>query len=233
MTGPHIYLYHGEDQAQSRRALQDQIAAYKEQGYTVHMLDGLSLSYATLEAELLTETLFGQSLLVIGNLLARTRGKDRDRCLELVQTYTGAKPLLLWEKKEITKAQLAKFPPSTKVSLAKAPAHLFQFLERLAPHTFQTNLALYQTVKETVPDLLAFTMLARHLALLIQAKSATTLKLPPWQIGKIKAQAAKFDEATLLSLHAALIQIDEKVKTGQTKLSYYDHLDIVFADRLG
>jgi DNA polymerase III delta subunit len=228
-----ISLYHGDDTTQSRRALQEELQKLRDMGYTIQTLDGQSATYANLESELLTETLFGQSALVIENMLSRTRGKDRDRCIELILSYTGAKPLLLWEKKEVTKAQLAKFPKTARLTLAKAPARLFQFLDRLAPREYHAFSHLYEEVKTTVPDLLAFTMLARHLALLIQAKSATSLKIPPWQIGKIKAQAAKFDETTLLALHTALVVIDEKVKTGQTKLSYYDHLDILFANKLG
>lgn len=228
-----IFVYHGDNTALSRKALQDALVTDKTAGHDIKYLEGDKLAPRDLESTLATSGLFGAESLVIENLLSRLRSKDKDACLALLAGYSGIKHIFLWDKKEITKPNLAKLGSKVKISLSKVPTQLFTLMESLAPGNAKASLALLHQVVVNTEDIIIFTMLARQVSYLIMIKSATSPKFAPWQIGKLKAQAALWSDAELQSFLSSLLRIDLAVKTGATKLSYLDHLDLLLLDLLG
>jgi DNA polymerase III delta subunit len=63
-------------------------------------------------------------------------------------------------------------------------------------------------------------------------KSATSPKFAPWQMGKLRSQASKWTDKQLETFLAELLKIDLSVKTGNTKMSYTDHLDLLLTSLL-
>lgn len=228
-----IQIFHGDSTKDSRVLLVTALEKERVSGHEIRTVDGEKVTPRDLESTLQTESLFSQESLVIENLLSRLRSKDKDACLTLLKNYAGGKNIFLWEKKEITKANLANLPPSAKVSNSRPPQLLFNWLETVYPGNLQNCLTLLHQVVVGTEDILIFTMLARQISYLIMMKSATSPKFAPWQMGKLRAQAAKWEESALTSLLYRLLEIDEAVKTGQTKLSYADHLDILLLSSLG
>lgn len=226
-----IQIFHGDNNALSRKLLQDALMRDKAQGYELRNLDGFTLAPKDLESELLTASLFAPESLVIERLLSRLRSKDKDACLSLLAKYQGTKNIYLWDKKELTKAGLAKLP-SAKVTLSKAPTELFTMLENLVPGNAKQCLDLLHQVLKSSQDIVAFTMIARQISYLIIMKSATNPKFPPWQMGKLKSQAGAWTESGLKNMHNQLLQIDYSIKSGTSKLSYADHLDILLSTLL-
>ncbi len=225
-----FYLFHGDDQGGSRNNLYAQKQKYRE----LRELNGDKLLPKDLESTLGTESLFGDETILIENLLSRTRSKDKEACLQMLISYPGSRDILLWEKKALTKATTAKLPKSWVIKESKPPALLFNFLDSLTPDNSMQALKLYhQLLTMNHEPGFVFIMLTRHVASLIQAKSATSLKLPPWQIGKLKSQASHWDEAALIRFYDSLYELDKKIKTGNTKLDLGSQLDITLLQVLG
>ena len=228
-----ISIFHGDSTKDSRILLISAIEKDRAVGHEIRTLDGEKISPRDLESILQTSSLFSTETLVIENLFSRLRSKDKDACLILIKNYSGDKNLLLWERKEITKAGLAGLPSQAKISNSRAPQLLFNWLETVYPGNLTACLPLFHQVTLETEDILIFTMLARQISYLIMMKSATSPKFAPWQMGKLRAQATKWEESALTDLLCRLLEIDEAIKTGATKLSYADHLDILLVNSLG
>jgi len=227
-----LYIYHGDSSRDSRRLLQQALDLERQAGKEIITLDGDKLLPRDLETTLQTENLFTTTALVIENLLSRLRSKDKDSCIELIAKYSGQKNLYLWDKKEVSKPNLAKLAKA-KVVLSKVPTQLFNLLESLVPGQAKVCLTLLHQVVESSEDIIVFTMIARQVSYLFQIQSATTPKFAPWQYAKLRSQATKWTEKQLIHFHDELLHIDYMVKSGTTKLSYLDHLDILLTNLLG
>ncbi|MFH2085634.1 MAG: hypothetical protein ABII21_02540 [bacterium] len=228
-----IQIFHGDGTATSRRLLQDAIEHDKSLGHEIRVLEGDKLLSRDLESILSTANLFSTETLVIENLFSRLRSKDKDSCIRLIASYSGDKNIFLWEKKKISKTVLSVIGTKAKISLSKAPTELFTFLESIIPGNAQQAIPLLHRVTVATEDIIIFTMLARQISYLIIIKSATSPKFPPWILNKLRSQAANWSSKQLEDFLAALLKIDFAVKTGATKLSYLDHLDILLLTLLG
>jgi len=226
-----LYIFHGDATAVSRKLLQDALTKEMELGHDVRTIEGDKLAPRDLESALATANLFSTESLVIENLLSRLRSKDKDTCISLLANYEGDKNIYLWDKREITKPNLAKLAKA-KVSNSKSPTELFTLLESLEPGSAKVSLGLLHQVLKSSEDIIVFTMISRQISYLIMMKSATNPKFAPWQMGKLRAQAAKWGDKQLESCLADLLQIDFKIKTGASKLSYADHLDLLLSTLL-
>lgn len=224
-----IYLFHGDDPAASRNNL----FTLKQKQIDIRELNGEKITPKDLETILGTENLFGEEALLIENLFSRPRSKDKDSCIELLKNYNGSRTIICWDKKALTKATTAKFPKTWKVVESKPPALLFAFLDSFKPGNYQQARQLLSDLRANSEDGLIFVMLSRHVISLIQAQSATTLKLPPWQIGKLKSQASLWSEGALIHVVDELHRIDLQIKTGTTKLDQGSQLDILLLQVLG
>jgi DNA polymerase III delta subunit len=226
-----IQIFHGDGTATSRKLLQEAIAKDRANEREIQALAGDKLAPKDLESVLAAGNLFAQESLVIENLLGRLRSKDKDACIQLIAEYQGEKNIFLWDKREITKPNLAKLAKA-RVSISKAPTALFTLTESLEPGSAGRSLnLLHQTVKDT-EDIIVFTMIARQVSYLIMIKSGTSPKFAPWQMGKLKTQATKWSDKQLSDFLSQLLDIDFSIKTGRSKLSYTDHLDLLLTTLL-
>lgn len=226
-----IYLFHGDDQHTSRQAYNAASDRLRSKGIILQHLDGSSLTGPDLELSLATANLFSDEALTIDNLFSRLKSKDQSACLTLLGNYQGAKDILMWEKKELTKTHLKNIP-AAKIKLAKIPAIVFQLTDSLLPNSRTRTLELLSQTKPA-DEGFAFIMLARRVSELIIAKSGDASKLSPWLRSRLLSQAKPWDEAKLIELHRSLTEFDYKLKTGKTKLSYREYLDLLLAEHLG
>lgn len=226
-----LYIYHGDGSGASRRLLSDAVAKDKANGHEIRTLEGDKLAPRDLESVLATASLFGEESIFIENLLSRLKSKDKDACIELVAGYDGPKNIYLWDKKEVTPANLKKFV-SAKISNSKAPTEMFSFLESIEPGNVRNSLELLHKLVLETEDIIVFTMLARQVSYLIMMKSSTNPKFAPWQVNKLRAQSSLWTGARLEYFIKELTKIDLSIKTGMSKLSYTDHLDLLLSDLL-
>jgi len=227
-----IQLFHGDGTAASRRLLQDAIAKEKSSGAEIRFIEGDKLAPRDLESTLATASLFGTETLVIEGLMGRLRSKDKDICIDILAKYTGSKNILMWDKKSLTKIAIGKLGKDVKATESKAPTALFSFMESIEPGNAEQALSLMHEVISGTEDIIVFTMLARQISYLIMMKSGTNPKFAPWQMGKLRAQAAKWTDKQLEYFLAELLKIDLAIKTGATKLTYTDHLDLLLTSLL-
>ncbi len=224
-----IYLFHGDDNKTSR----DNLFEIKKKHQDIREINGDKISPKDLENTLGTESLFGSETILIENLFSRLRSKDKEACIESLKNYQGARDILIWEKKALTKVTTAKLPKEWVIKESKPPALLFNFLDSITPNNHAQARSLLVSLRKSSEDGFTFIMLSRHISSLIQAKTATTLKLPPWQIGKLKSQASSWEIADLVHFYDELYNIDNKIKTGNTKLDLSSQLDILLLQVLG
>ena len=227
-----IFIFHGEGTATSRNLLQDAITKHKLLGHEIRIIEGDKLVPADLESTLATASLFSTETLVIEGLLSRAKSRDKDACIKLLADYSGDKNIFLWDKKEITKPNLTKLAARAKISLSKAPTALFAFMESIEPGNAERALSLMHEVISGTEDIVVFTMLARQISYLIIIKTATSPKFSPWQMDKLRVQASKWSDKQLNNFLSELLKIDFAIKSGATKLSYTDHLDLLLTTLL-
>lgn len=222
-----ISIFHGDGTATSRKLFRQQVMQAKEAGHEIRELSGDKLLPKDLETTLATASLFSTETIVIEGLLSRLRSKDKDACVELISKYSGDKNILMWEKKAHTKIAIGKLGKAVVATESKAPTSLFSLLDALVPGNAKNALDLLHDVVRGTEDIIAFTMIARQLSYLIMMKSGTSPKFAPWQMGKLRSQASLWSDKDLENFIAELLSIDFKIKTGTTKLSYSDHLDLL------
>lgn len=226
-----IYIFHGDATAKSRLLYQEAISKERTLGHEMQNIEGDKLSPSDLESYLTTSNLFAVSSLAIEGLLSRLRSKDKEACIDLLASYSGEKNIILWDKKEITPANLKKFAKA-KISNSKADTVLFEFVENIYPGNTDHVLSLFHELLKLTNELIVFTMLVRQIGYLIIIKSATNPKFAPWQLGKLRSQAAKWENKQLEDFLLALQKIDLSIKKGASKLSYIEHLDIMLTTLL-
>lgn len=112
-----IQIFHGEGTAISRNLLQDAITKEKLSGHEIRIMEGDKISPRDLDTSLATASLFSQETIVIEGLLSRVKSRDKDTCIQLLTDYEGDKNIFLWDKKEITKPNLAKLATKANYSL--------------------------------------------------------------------------------------------------------------------
>lgn len=228
-----IYVFHGDDQAKSRTLMRSQADADIAAGHDLRIVIAEKIKPHELSDILSTSSLFSTETLILEGLLSRAKSKDKDSCLTLLKEYVGDKNIILWDKKEVAKTTTSKLPTTWKISLSKPPAILFNFLDSLYPGNIKNTQSLLHSLRQSADEVFIFIMLTRHITSLIVASSATSPKLPPWQIGKLKSQASLWGEAKLINFHDELTRIDYQIKSGNTKLDYASQLDILLLSALG
>lgn len=225
------YIFHGEDLGGSRNELNKLLSKLKDNNIAILTLNGQKIAAKDLEESLGAQNLFSESALLIENLMSRPLSKDKKKLINILASYQGTKNIVLWEKKEITKAGL-KSLGSIQSFVAKVPAVIFKFLDSLYPGNSRQSLKLMHECNQLSEEGFIFVMFCRHIGELMIAQSGDTNTLIPFKRSRLIAQAQKFPPPLLNKIHTELLQIDRAIKTGNTKLSYLHHLDLLILSLL-
>jgi hypothetical protein len=225
------YIFHGDDQVGSRKHLNILTAQLKEKGILIQSLAGKKITPAELEIAVATSNLFQKEAVLVEYLFSRPRSKDQKTCLAYLAGYQGDKDLILWDKKELTKTQLKLFPKAI-IKLSKTPVLLWRLIDSFLPDSRDSFLTLMHETAQESDEGFIFIMLARRVSDLIIAKSGDTSKLQAWTRSRIIGQAQTWDEATLIEIHSELTKHDHALKTGGSKLSYLESLDMIISTSL-
>ncbi len=214
-----ITIVHGEDTLSSYKRLSELVEQYKAKNIDVSIKDAGELDVATLRQETGSTDLFGTSnCLVIKNLLSGTKSKIKENLIETLKKMTEVE-IVLYEAKKLTDTALKSFSRA-KVEAFNINPVIFKFLDILRPGNTRVILLGWNRLLELghEPEYV-FSMVARQIRLLIQAKSgASYLKLSPYPKKLITAQANYFTLNHLLDLHHHLYETDKRIKTGLSPL---------------
>ena len=225
-------VLHGENQKESRSNYIGARLKEKKLGNSIYELDGTKISLAELESVLKTQNLFGGSALFIENLLSRPLSLEKKKLLSLLKDYPGPKNIYLWEKKAVTKTAVKSLGDGVGDLNSRLPQEIFIFLDSLRYTNKKSALIALNKLEGKVEEGFLFIMLSRHLASLLVAQSGDTSKLSPWSKTKLINQAKDWPTDILILLIRRLLDVDLAIKSGQTKLGYLDHIDLLLASLL-
>lgn len=224
-----ITVYSGEDIISSRKAFLEHLERLKNEDFEITRVSGKDTTEESLELLSSPTSLFGQKrVLVIENLLAGTKSKEKDKIIQIISSLNCF--FVLWENKNFTKGDQLKYPNFVFKNF-KLPQVLFTFLDSLSPKKINDNLRLFrEAITSTDPNYL-FLMLIRQIRLLILASDKNDLlKLAPWQKGKLQKQARFFTSEKLKEINQRLLQIDFAQKTSQTPFSLEHQLELLLTE---
>lgn len=224
----HLTIIHGNHHNESRTLLREIVDLAKKDDKQVTELNGENLTRADLETALLAENLFEQKILVIENILSRTKSKAKENCIETLVQYSGDKHVVLWERKAISKTLIKRFiKHNPQEKSFNFPLIIFSFVASLKPGNTNVSINKFHQSLESASNTFIFAMLAKQVAKLIIAKtSPQSLPGVSWQNNKVLAQAKSWSLKQLKSAHSDLLNIDEGIKTGTTKLDLTEQLDL-------
>ena len=222
-----IYLFHGDHHLKSRDLLNQRISNFKEENREVIRLS-LGFKIEDLKQALESTSLFGQEKAVILENIFSKKDKNQKEITNYLLTQKDFLPeLVIWESREIPSRSLKKIPSSWQILLFKTPRLIFKFLDSLKMNPPQQSLTILKECLKNEEAELVFYMLIRQTKLLILAKEDLLEKMAPWQKSKLKRQASSFSLKELLDLHTNLLEIDLKIKSGQTLMPLNYHLDLL------
>ncbi len=227
-----MLILHGDNLLTSRKRLTEEIAKFKRMNKAeVVRFEGKNLSLTDLIQALESGSFWGsQRLVVIENFLGLARNRQITQILEYLKKNKPDK-VIIWEKKLINSRTVNSLPGQAFVF--KLPAVVFHFLDSFFPKNALNCLRLLrQTMEKDEPEVV-FYLFSKHVRLLIIARDLGKEGLvgfPEWRAGKIIYQANKFSLNQLLQLYSQLLKIDWQQKTGQTKFSLSDQLDLLVSN---
>lgn len=222
-----MIVIHGEQTHVSRQKLIELIQQAKTGNQEVITISAKNLTPADLETQLGSESLFGNSRLVVIEELHSLPVSARRKAL-IEQVKTTEVELILWEKRSLTKTQLKALNPK-QVYEFKPTSNLFKWLDSLSPNpkTKSQQLKLLKAATDSDGAELCLIMLARQTRLLIQAKTHSKIAGAPFMITKLNSQAQAFTIEQLLKLHTKLLELDLAQKTNSYPWSLTDELDLL------
>lgn len=222
------FLLHGENVSQSRTRLNELVAQAKQKGHEIIRIDAKGAPADEILTSSRAQSLLGRpQLTVIENLSVK---KDSFSLLKRVLEQSPS-PVVVWEAKKLTPAQIRKLPEKLRTEEFKVPASIFKFLDALSPKNTTPALRLLQQAKETSPSEFLLFMLGTRVRRLIWAKEdPETLRLPDWQKKRLIAQAEKWQLTQLYTLHTRLLELDRRSKKSELPEDLPASLDLLVAE---
>lgn len=222
-----IVFIHGEDLQKARERFYQIIEYVKNKSREVKNI--------TLDQSLgLTEVLTGQSLFEEDTLytVSETKKIPLKKITWLFKNSNKFSKDILFLYEGIAPASILKLlPKSSKLEKYDLPKIIFKFLESFYPKNSKEVLTLLNKLAESEALEFVFALLAKHLRDLYWVLLESDLPdYPSWRIAKLKSQAKKFSQSSLVKIIDLLAEIDIKVKTSQTSLK--ESLDLVIISKL-
>ena len=226
-----LTLIHGDNTGQSRSYYLD----IKNHYTNIKVLNADKLNLTDLIEAVEGDGLFSTIDAVFIELLfsKKKAGAELDAIVAYLNKQEST--IVLWEGKELTKAQAGKVKNAT-IKLFSFPKTLFQLLDALQPHNGKQLITLFhQTLQNEAAELILF-MLTKQVRILLalQNRSTETISeakfIQSWQIGKLQKQAKSFSSEQLQSLHNKLYAFDIGYKTGGLATPLESSLDFFFAE---
>lgn len=222
-----LTILHGENTIKSRARLVTILDSLKSDGCTIVRLDAKSLTIATLEETLGSQSLFGeQKALCVEELHSLPTSQKKKDCIELLASADHL-PIILWEKRALTKTMLKPFA-NAKVEEFKLSSSLFSWLDALGTKlALAKKLSLLHEALLSDGEYFCFLMLIRQIRLLIQAKEGSEIAGPPFMKAKLQKQSAQLPLEALVATYHRLVRIDQQQKTSQSGLTLAQELDLL------
>ncbi|MBI2621687.1 MAG: hypothetical protein HYW63_03550 [Candidatus Levybacteria bacterium] len=223
-----VTVVHGSDQISSRNFFLEQ----KDKDSLT--FDAENINVVDLEQSLQGGGLFGATTKVfIENLFTKKGLKSLEDVAEVINKSKNA-DIYLWADREQGVKNLSAFPKYLNQNF-KIPQNIWLFLDGIRPHNPDNVLHFHETILTTEPEIV-FAMVIRQFRLMLglMENSDNTIdevkRLAPWQRGKLTRQASIFGLEKLKKTYKKLYKIDKSQKTGTSKLSLTQNIDILMLE---
>lgn len=207
-----IFVICGEDVVAARNHLTESLKKLDGEPQTLTIEDVIGLSGQ--ESQPLT--LFTKPVYLLENASKKITRKGSGDLYKALQSISRNPEITLyiWEnglsKREIKTGDLGlvkEFKPSSSV---------FTLLDLCFPSNLGRFMHEFAALTTPQTELFLHIMLTRHIRTLLLIKIG---EVPPrmqsWQLGKLKAQAARWDEQKLLDFYEKMLSIEVQLKTGK------------------
>lgn len=187
-----IYIFHGDNQFDSRSAFTQQLDQYQDADLL--RFDQKNITSETVSQFLQSNSLFGnKKVLVISNLFSVTKS-SLDKIIKTINTSSDI-DVLIWQDKKLNPTQLKSFP-QVKIQGFSLDNHLFACLNSIKPKNLKAFIPLYQkVVQQNLYDLFLYLLKSN--------------------IRKQLTSYSRFNAAILKRTYLQLIELDFQNKSGQ------------------
>lgn len=226
-----ITVYCGEDTAASRKAFIQALQAQQKVGdvqvKAINVKDLPNLLMQDGETGLFAD----QTVYTLEHLNKQLGRKSaKDTYWQALETLSHDKSLtiLIWEK-DLPKRQLRyATTPGLLVKESKPDASIFALIEMCTPAQKTAFLSGLDQFCTKTNEMFVYVMLLRHIrSLVMLSVDPASIKLPPWQVGKLKSLASAWPPAKLLAYYDKLMAIEMSLKTGRNAYSIKQSIDIL------
>lgn len=232
-----LSIIHGDDLVLTRNKLSEIVSDFQ----VVSKFDGKNVTYDDLVADSLSSDLFfAKKAIVVENYFARGGSSNRKISDFLVKILdTKDIYIILWEDTKIDGRSLRKFS-NAKILLFEQPKDYFIFLDSLKVQNDIDLKSIFDRLSQSFSSEMLFYSIIKRIKTLILLKenmtdsSSETKFLAPWQISKLRKQAAFWNLDALEKYLERLFDIEKRMKTGGLALTLSKHIDILlFSTKYG
>lgn len=200
-----IYIFHGDDQNQSRVAFNQDLG--QKQNYDILRLDHKEINLDTINSFINSQSLFANPrIIAITNLFSIPK-PILDKLLKIIKSNPNF-DVYIWQDKPLNATQTKVFPQSTN-KLFPLDKVIFSCLNNLRPNNLSKFIPLYNQVLQKEPfELFLF-----------------------WVKFNLRRQLTsytKFDQISLKNAYIQTIELDYQSKTGQLPIPKEIALERIF-----
>jgi len=225
-----VYIYHGDDTADSFAHYQAKLDELRAQNFTITSLDGKKDTLAALSDALDSQDLFaGPRALAITALFSRPKSKIRDEWCR--QIAAADLEVLVWADKKLTPATLKLFP-AAQVYVSCDQKAIWEAVALLTADNnnerFITAVekAIQQADSSSDPGIYLTATFLWQIQQLIDV-SLGHFHGAPFARTRLQNQAGRIGLPALYRLHQKLIELDFRAKTGQLSLPVSKELILI------
>lgn len=187
-----VYIFHGDDQSQSRTAFNQALDQKKD--FDILRLDQKEINFDIINNFINSQSLFSTSRIIAFTNFFSISKPILDKIIKIIKSNKNF-DIYIWQDKTLTPSQLKTFS-QTKIEIFPIDKKIFKCLNNLYPKNIPKFIPLYHQVLETEPfELFLFWI--------------------KFNLRKQLVGYSKFPVNKLKSAYLQIIELDYQSKTGQ------------------
>lgn len=227
-----IICFCGEDTAASRKAYQEYLQVLKKKEPQVRFEQITAKDLPTVVANPPDASLFSTTVIYtieqLNKQLGRKSAKDTYwTALDHLANDQNVQ-LVVWERDLPKRSVRYTSITAIKTKESKPDSSIFSLVALCLPSKKAAFLTELNRFCDKTNEMFVYIMLVRHIRnLVLMSTQPELVKLPPWQLSQIKADAKAWNDHNLLGFYDKLIAIETSLKTGKNAYTIKQSLDIL------